>query len=246
MGVNKKYKPTSAGRRFRPSRTSPRSPRSEPEKSLLGKKSSTGGRNAYGRITRAQGWRSQAVATASSTSAGTRTAMPAKVAGVEYDPNRNARIALLHYLDGEKRYILAPSGIKVGDMVESGPKADIRPGTRCRCGTSPPVPTCMPSRCAPVAEPSWAGRPGQRFSWCPRRTTWRCFACLRARCEPSPWIAGRPWVRSATRGRVDQARQGGPQPLEGCPPADPRRGHEPGRPPARRWRGQEQRAVAIP
>jgi large subunit ribosomal protein L2 len=54
--------------------------------------------------------------------------VPAKVAGIEYDPNRNARIALLHYLDGEKRYILAPIGVKVGDMLESGPKADIRPG----------------------------------------------------------------------------------------------------------------------
>ena len=52
----------------------------------------------------------------------------ARVAAIEYDPNRNARIALLHYLDGEKRYIIAPSGVKVGDTIESGPKADIRPG----------------------------------------------------------------------------------------------------------------------
>ena len=54
--------------------------------------------------------------------------MPAKVATIEYDPNRNARIALLHYLDGEKRYILAPSQIAVGDMLQSGQGADIRPG----------------------------------------------------------------------------------------------------------------------
>ena len=54
--------------------------------------------------------------------------MPAKVASIEYDPNRNARIALLHYVDGEKRYILAPVGISVGDMLSSGSKAEIRPG----------------------------------------------------------------------------------------------------------------------
>jgi len=58
----------------------------------------------------------------------TKDGVPAKVAGIEYDPNRNARIALLHYVDGEKRYILAPIGVKPGDMLESGPRADIRPG----------------------------------------------------------------------------------------------------------------------
>jgi large subunit ribosomal protein L2 len=57
-----------------------------------------------------------------------KTGIPAKVATIEYDPNRSARIALLHYIDGEKRYILAPLNLKVGDMVESGPKADIKPG----------------------------------------------------------------------------------------------------------------------
>ena len=66
--------------------------------------------------------------TASSTSGGTRTAIPAKVATIEYDPNRNARIALLHYRDGEKRYILAPARVAVGDMLESGQGSEIRPG----------------------------------------------------------------------------------------------------------------------
>ena len=66
--------------------------------------------------------------TASSTSVATRTACPAKVASIEYDPNRNARIALLHYLDGEKRYIIAPQGLEVGDMLQSGQGSEIRPG----------------------------------------------------------------------------------------------------------------------
>ena len=68
------------------------------------------------------------VATARSTSSGPRTAIPAKVATIEYDPNRTTYIALLHYADGYKAYILAPAGVGVGDMVESGPKADIRAG----------------------------------------------------------------------------------------------------------------------
>jgi large subunit ribosomal protein L2 len=64
----------------------------------------------------------------------------AKVAHIEYDPNRTARIALLHYLDGEKRYIIAPQGLKQGDIVESGPTPTSSPATTCRCATSPPVP----------------------------------------------------------------------------------------------------------
>jgi large subunit ribosomal protein L2 len=127
MGVNKR-KPTSAGRRFQTVSDFADITKSEPEKSLLAKKSSTGGRNAYGRVTARHkgGGHKQKYRIVDFRR--NKDGVPAKVAGVEYDPNRNARIALLHYLDGEKRYILAPSGIKVGDMVESGPKADIRPG----------------------------------------------------------------------------------------------------------------------
>jgi large subunit ribosomal protein L2 len=66
--------------------------------------------------------------------------VPAKVAAIEYDPNRTCRIALLHYLDGEKRYILAPKDIKVGDTVQSGQGARSVPATPCRCGTSPSAP----------------------------------------------------------------------------------------------------------
>lgn len=127
MGVNKR-KPTSAGRRFQTVSDFADITKSEPEKSLLAKKTSTGGRNTYGRVTSRHkgGGHKQKYRIVDFRR--NKDGVPAKVAGIEYDPNRNARIALLHYLDGEKRYILAPTGIKVGDMVESGPKADIRPG----------------------------------------------------------------------------------------------------------------------
>ncbi len=127
MGVNKR-KPTSAGRRFQTVSDFAEITKSEPEKSLLAKKDSTGGRNVYGRVTARHKGGGHKQKYRIIDFRRNKDGVPAKVAGVEYDPNRNARIALLHYLDGEKRYILAPAGIKVGDMVESGPKADIRPG----------------------------------------------------------------------------------------------------------------------
>jgi large subunit ribosomal protein L2 len=127
MGVNKR-KPTSAGRRFQTVSDFAEITKSEPEKSLLAKKDSTGGRNVYGRVTARHkgGGHKQKYRIVDFRR--NKDGVPAKVAGIEYDPNRNARIALLHYLDGEKRYIIAPSGVKVGDTLESGPKADIRPG----------------------------------------------------------------------------------------------------------------------
>ncbi|HVB00489.1 MAG TPA: 50S ribosomal protein L2 [Acidimicrobiales bacterium] len=127
MAVRKR-KPTSAGRRFQSVSDFSEITKDRPERTLVTPLPKTGGRNSYGRKTsRHRGgghkrqyriidfWRN-------------KDNVPAKVAAIEYDPNRNARIALLHYLDGEKRYILAPKGVLVGDMLESGQGADIRPG----------------------------------------------------------------------------------------------------------------------
>ncbi len=124
----KKFRPTSPARRFMTVSTFEDITRTDPEKSLLEKKKKSAGRNSYGRITvRHQG-------------GGTtkkyriidfkrdKDGVVAKVASIEYDPNRSANIALLHYADGEKRYILAPHTLKVGDKVESGPQADIKIG----------------------------------------------------------------------------------------------------------------------
>src|SRR5580700_3960441 len=127
MGVRKR-KPTSPGRRFQSVSDFSEITKDRPERTLVVPLRSTGGRNSYGRKTaRHRGgghkrqyriidfWRD-------------KDGIPAKVAAIEYDPNRNARIALLHYVDGEKRYILAPERLAVGDRLQSGQGAEIRTG----------------------------------------------------------------------------------------------------------------------
>jgi len=124
----KKVSPTSPGRRFQAFSTFEEITRNKPEKSLLKPLKQTGGRNKNGRITtrhRGGGHKRHYRVIDFKRD---KTAIPARVASIEYDPNRSARIALLHYQDGEKRYILAPIGLQVGDIVQSGPEADIKPG----------------------------------------------------------------------------------------------------------------------
>jgi large subunit ribosomal protein L2 len=124
----RRRKPTSAGRRFQTVSDFSEITKDKPERTLLAAKSSTGGRNSYGRKTarhRGGGHKQQYRIIDFKR---TKDGVPAKVAAIEYDPNRNARIALLHYLDGEKRYILAPAKVQVGDMLQSGQGSDIRPG----------------------------------------------------------------------------------------------------------------------
>ncbi len=127
MGL-KKYKPTSPGRRFQSVSDFSEITKTTPEKSLLEPLHKKGGRNNNGRITtRHQGGGHKRRYRVIDFKRNKDT-VPAKVASIEYDPNRSARIALLHYADGEKRYILAPKGLKVGDIVVNGPGADIKPG----------------------------------------------------------------------------------------------------------------------
>ncbi|MBA3429785.1 MAG: 50S ribosomal protein L2 [Actinobacteria bacterium] len=124
----RKFKPTSPGRRFMSVSSFEEVTKTRPEKSLTEPLKKTGGRNNNGRITtRHQGGghkRRYRVVDFKRV----KDAVPAKVAAIEYDPNRSARIALLHYVDGAKSYILAPARIRVGATVESGPAADIKPG----------------------------------------------------------------------------------------------------------------------
>jgi large subunit ribosomal protein L2 len=124
----RKYKPTSPGRRFQTCSDFEELTSAIPEKSLLRPLKKKGGRNCYGRITsrhiggghkrryRVIDFRRD------------KSEVPAKIASIEYDPNRSSRIALLCYLDGEKRYIIAPSKLEVGDIVVSSDRADIKPG----------------------------------------------------------------------------------------------------------------------
>ncbi len=134
----KHFKPTSPGRRFATVSTFDEITKKEPEKALLAPLSKKSGRNVYGRMTvRHRGGghkRSYRIIDFKRD----KDDVPAKVAGIEYDPNRSAHIALLNYVDGEKRYILAPMGLRTGQSVVSGMKVEIRPGN------------AMPMRSIPV------------------------------------------------------------------------------------------------
>jgi large subunit ribosomal protein L2 len=127
MATNR-YKPTSPGIRFQTHASFKDITKASPEKALTKGKPKTGGRNSKGRITSRfiGGGHKQKYREIDFKRA--KDGVPAKVAAIEYDPNRNARIALLHYRDGEKRYILAPTGVAVGDLLSSGQGSEIRPG----------------------------------------------------------------------------------------------------------------------
>src|SRR5204863_2480837 len=124
----RKRKPTSAGRRFQTVSDFAEITKSEPERSLVSANPKSGGRNGYGRQTarhRGGGHKRQYRIIDFKR---VKDGVPAKVAAIEYDPNRTCRIALLHYADGEKAYILAPKNLNVGDHVTSGQGSDIKPG----------------------------------------------------------------------------------------------------------------------
>ena len=134
----KSFNPYSAGRRFMTVASFDEITTDKPEKSLVERLKKHGGRNQQGRLTvRHQGGGHKRLYRIIDFKR-TKDGIPARVATIEYDPNRSARIALLNYVDGEKRYIIAPNGLKVGDMVESGPNADIKPGN------------CLPLKNIPV------------------------------------------------------------------------------------------------
>ena len=124
----KSFKPYSAGRRFMTVASFDEITTDKPEKSLVERLKKNGGRNQQGKLTvRHQGGGHKRLYRIIDFKRN-KDGIPAKVATIEYDPNRSARIALLNYVDGEKRYIIAPNGLKVGDQVESGPDADIKVG----------------------------------------------------------------------------------------------------------------------
>ncbi|MBT3390656.1 MAG: 50S ribosomal protein L2 [Chloroflexi bacterium] len=124
----KKYKPVTPGMRDRTGYTFEEITKSKPERSLVVPRRSRGGRNAYGRVTvrhRGGGHRRKIRLVDFKRN---KRGIPARVAAIEYDPNRTARLALLNYVDGEKRYIIAPIGLQVDDMVVAGADVDVRPG----------------------------------------------------------------------------------------------------------------------
>ncbi len=124
----RKRKPTSPGRRFQTVADFSEITKAKPEKSLTSGKTRSSGRNNHGRITSRHRGGGHKRLYREIDFRRNKDGIPAKVASIEYDPNRNSRIALLNYADGEKRYIIAPLGVKVGDQLMSGSSSDIRPG----------------------------------------------------------------------------------------------------------------------
>jgi large subunit ribosomal protein L2 len=127
MGL-KKLKPTTPATRFYTVSTFEEVTKTKPEKALLAPLKSSGGRNNQGRVTSRHRGGAHKKFYRVIDFKRNKAGIDAKVAAIEYDPNRNARIALLHYVDGDKRYIISPEGLKVGDVVQAGPQAEIKVG----------------------------------------------------------------------------------------------------------------------
>ena len=232
----RKRKPTSPGRRFQTVSDFSEITRDRPEKSLTRSKPKSGGRNAYGRMTarhRGGGHKQKYRAVDFRRD---KDGIPAKVAAIEYDPNRNARIALLHYRDGEKRYIIAPQGLEVGDMLQSGHGAEIRPGNAMELrfipvGTIVHNVELKPGAGGKLGPRRGCGDPARRQGGRERHPASPVDGDA-ARRDRLPGDDRRGRQR---RGVAREDRQGRPQPLEGQAAAHPRCGDEPGRPPARWW-----------
>ena len=223
----------------RPTRTSPRSRRPSPRRRLVEGLTKSGGRNAHGRKTsRHRGGGAKRLYRKIDFKR-RKDGIPAKVAAIEYDPNRTAYIALLHYADGAKGYILAPSRLRVGTTVQSGAGVGDRgrqlpaAGATCRSAPSSTTSSSSPAAAASSARSAGAGDPahgeGGRHG--------HAAPALR-RDAPGPRRVPRDRRHDRQRRSPErQDRQGRPQASHGRAPADARHGHEPGRPPARRRRG---------
>ncbi len=239
----KVYKPTSAGRRNSSVLDYSHLTKKRPEKSLVERLHRTGGRNAHGHITsRFRGGGARKLYRMIDFKRD-KDDVPATVAAIEYDPNRNANIALLHYADGEKRYILAPKGVAVGQRIESGDRVEPANGNAMPLGSIP-----LGLEVHNVELQPGQGRPDRAFGrhvGAAPRTRRRL---RHARACPSGEMR-RVHVRCrATHRRGRQLRlperalgQGRPQAPHGPPPAQPRHGDEPRRPPDGWWRGPDRR-----
>ena len=234
MGV-KKLKPTSPGRRFQTVSDFETITKSKPEKSLLAKQKRSSGRNSYGRITSRHRGGGHKRRYRVIDFRRTKDGIPAKVAAIEYDPNRNARIALLHYVDGEKRYILAPLKVEVGDMLDSGSSADIRPGNALPLRNIPTGTVVHAVELRPGGGAKMGRSAGTAIQLMSKEGK---YALVRLPSGEMRQIARLQSDRRPgrqPRRRAGQDRQGRPQPLEGQASTVTRCCHEPGRPPPRWW-----------
>ena len=194
----KKYNPTSPGRRLMSVATFEEITKNKPEKSLLATRKRTGGRNNTGRITTRHRGGGHKRYYRIIDFKRDKFGIPGKVAAIEYDPNRSARIALINYADGEKRYILAPLGLRVGETIMSGEQAEVRLGNTLPLRRIPLGTQIHNVELTLGGVDSWSGAQARaRSSWPRTRNTRRC-ASLRARCVWSTSTAWPPLARWAT------------------------------------------------
>ena len=239
------YKPTSPGLRQRTTSDFAEITRSAPEKSLTRGKMKTGGRNNLGQLT--SWWRGGGHKRRYRVIDFKRDkiGIPGKVASVEYDPNRSARIALIHYADGEKRYIIAPNGLEIGQTVVSGPTADILTGNALPL-KSIPLGTVVhnveltPGKGGQMVRSAGAGAQvmAKEGEHCLLRMPSGELRKVRIGCYATIGQVGQ------SRAREHLDRQGRPEPLAGMEAAQPRRRDEPGRPSDGRRRGKDVRRTA--
>ena len=240
------YKPTSPARRFMSVLTFEEITKKKPEKSLIEIKKKNSGRNKQGKITVRHKGGGTRVYYRKIDFKRDKLDIPATVAAIEYDPNRSAFIALLHYVDGEKRYILAPEGLKVGSKVLSSTSADIMPGN------------ALPIENIPVGTlihnvEIKAGRGGQMVrsaglsaQLMAKENGYALVRLPSGELRKVPLNAkGNHRCRRQFRSRKHSYRQSRTYPPHGHPPHSPRRRHEPGGSPARRRRRQEPRGYAC-
>ena len=231
----KKHRPTSPGRRFATWLQHEAVTKDEPEKALTEGLRKSGGRNSYGRVTSRHRGGGAKRKYRKIDFKRRKDDVPAKVAAIEYDPNRSAHIALLHYADGEKRYILAPARIKVGDTVSSGPGADIAPGNSLPLASIPTGTTVHNVELTPGRGGQLGRSAGTSIQVVAKEGN---YATLRLPSSEMRMVlvncratSGRARQRRARARRAGQGRSLAP-PRQA--PADTRRGHEPGGSPARR------------
>jgi large subunit ribosomal protein L2 len=229
------YKPTSPGRRSMSVSTFEEITKKKPEKSLIEPLKKHAGRNNRGRITtRHRGGGNKRFYRIIDFKRN-KTGIPAKVAAIEYDPNRSSRIALLHYVDGEKRYMLAPVGVSVGDTVVSGPDAPIRTGNALPLRNIPTGTQIHNIELYPGKGGQLCRSAGTSAQLMAKSDKYAQAYALGRGSPGSPRLHGhaRPGRQCGSREHRD--RQGWPQPASWSPANGPRLRDEPARPSARRW-----------
>src|SRR6266481_6154195 len=194
----KTYRPTTQTLRYQTTLVNDDITTNKPHKPLVEPKQKTGGRRNSGQITsRFRGGGNKRKLRLIDFKRD-KTGIPATVISIEYDPNRSARIALLSYADGEKRYIVQPDGLKMGKRSSAARMPTSWSATRYRCATFPRARPCTTLSCGRARARRWCVRRVVRRSWSPRKATMRSSSCLRARPARCCRIAWRQSGRSAT------------------------------------------------